>query len=163
MKIRWFLALCALILPTVASATERQVYPLRPEVNMPYQPKTTTSHKNTTGPSNATATATANPRINVNVYVGGARTAAGPQGACQSPACQRPACVNIARSRSDCRTSRKCPSRAGSNCPLPPERVAACGRLGGNLTVGRDGVNLWCVDPQGRRLSPTGAIIGFAR
>jgi len=161
MKIRWFLALVAMILPTVASAAEQKVYPLRPEVNMPYQPKT--SHKNTTGPSSATATATANPRINVNVYVGGARTAVGSQGACQSPACRRPACVSIARPSSDCRTSRVCPTRARTNCPLPLERVAACGRLGGNLTVGRDGVNLWCVDPQGHRLSPTGAVIGFAR
>ena len=67
MKTRLILALVAMIISTVASAAEQQVYPLRPEVNMPYQPKT--SHKNTTGPSSATATATANPTINVKVYI----------------------------------------------------------------------------------------------
>lgn len=63
---RMLLALVA-ALPTVAFAADQGVYPVRPEVNMPYTPKT--DIKNTTGAS--TATATANPKIDIKVYVNG--------------------------------------------------------------------------------------------
>ena len=54
--------------------------------------------------------------------------------------------------------SSPCATDGMASAGLPPDKVATCGRLGGNLRVAPDGM-YQCIDRLGRRMRPDGSIV----